>query len=462
MSKRYAVILAAGKGTRMKSNQYKVLHEVAHLPMLERVIRAVKAANFDEIYTVISPEADSVREVAEKDTNVAVQAEQLGTGHAVRQVEDQLKDKDGTTIVLYGDGPMITTDTLNELLSYHEESGKKATVMTGITVDPTGYGRIIRNADGHLERIVEEKDATADEKVIDEVNTGIYAFDNRSLFESLTKVTADNQQGEYYLPDVVTILKDAGEPSAAYVMADFREAMGVNTQSDLARANRLVYRRKAEQLMATGVTVLDPDHVWIDDDVTVGAGTTIEPNVHLIGNTTIGANCQITSGSRLTDATIADDVVIKNSTIESSTVGRNSDVGPMAHLRPNSEIHEHVHIGNFVEVKNSVIDDKTKVGHLTYIGDADLGKGINVSCGVIFSNYDGTRKHRSTIGDHSFIGANVTLISPVNVADHSFLAAGSTITDDVAARDMAIARARQVNKEDYWHKLAVSENPENE
>lgn len=462
MPKRYAVILAAGKGTRMKSKQYKVLHEVAHRPMLARVIQAVKDAAIDEIYTVISPEADAVRSLAEKETHVVVQDEQLGTGHAVRQVEDQLKDKPGTTIVLYGDGPMITADTLNQLLSYHEEAGTKATVMTGITANPTGYGRIIRNAEGHLERIVEEKDATADEKVIDEVNTGIYAFDNPSLFNALTKVTADNQQGEYYLPDVVGILKAAGEPSAAYVMDDFTEAMGVNTQQDLARANQLIYRRNAERLMAEGVTILDPAHVWIDDDVTVGAQTTIEPDVHLIGRTTIGEDCHITSGSRLEDVTLADHVTIKSSMLESSTVGAFSDVGPMAHLRPNAEIHEHVHIGNFVEVKNSVINDYTKVGHLTYIGDADLGKGINVSCGVIFSNYDGNQKHRSQVGDHSFIGANVTLISPVTIADHSFLAAGSTITDDVAARDMAIARARQVNKEGYWEKLAVSDNPENE
>ncbi|MDO4680514.1 MAG: bifunctional UDP-N-acetylglucosamine diphosphorylase/glucosamine-1-phosphate N-acetyltransferase GlmU [Aerococcus sp.] len=462
MSQRFAVVLAAGKGTRMKSKEYKILHEVGHVPMITRVIRTVAKAGFDEVYSVISPKAESVKEVVNSQSTVCIQEEQLGTAHAVQQAASHLEGKPGTTLVLYGDGPLITVDTLTSLLADHEASHAKATVLTAYAENPFAYGRIIRNAEGFVEAIVEERDATPEQRQIHEVNTGIYVFDNEALFESLKQVGNDNDQGEYYLPDVMGILQSAGEKISAYQMDDFSEAMGVNDRKDLALANKTFYKRQADYWMTQGVTLLDPETTYIDGDVVIGADTVIEGNVHLEGKTIIGKDCFIGSQSTLVDTTLADKVTIKSSVLESATVGFGSDVGPMSHLRPKAIIKEHVHIGNFVEVKNATIGNNTKVGHLTYIGDADLGSGINVSCGVIFSNYDGYKKHRSTIGDHSFIGANVNIISPVEVADHSFLAAGSTITNDVPTRAMGIARARQVNKEDYWNKLAVSDNPENE
>lgn len=462
MSQRFAIVLAAGKGTRMRSKQFKVLHQVGHVPMITRVITTVGQAGFDQVYSVISPNAEAVEQEVSAQSTVCIQEEQLGTAHAVQQVASHLEGKPGTTLVLYGDGPLITVATLQKLLTHHEAAHAKATVLTAYAENPFAYGRIIRNADGFVSAIVEERDATEEQRAIHEVNTGIYVFDNVALFEALKQVDNHNDQGEYYLPDVMGILQSQGETISAYQMADFSEAMGVNDRQDLARANKTFYQRQAAYWMAQGVTLLDPETTYIDDEVVIGPDTIIEGNVHLEGKTVIGSDCHIGSQSTLVDTVLADQVVIKSSVLESAVVGLGSDVGPMAHLRPKAVIQEHVHIGNFVEVKNATIGNGTKVGHLTYIGDADLGQGINVSCGVIFSNYDGYEKHRSTIGDHSFIGANVNIVSPVTVADHSFLAAGSTITADVPARAMGIARARQVNKPDYWHRLAVAKNPDNE
>ncbi|MDO4671007.1 MAG: bifunctional UDP-N-acetylglucosamine diphosphorylase/glucosamine-1-phosphate N-acetyltransferase GlmU [Aerococcus sp.] len=462
MNQRFAIVLAAGKGTRMKSKQYKVLHEVGHVPMITRVINTAVKAGFDAVYSVISPDAKEVEGEVEEQSTICIQEEQLGTAHAVQQAAPHLEGKPGTTLVLYGDTPLITVDTLSALLKHHEESKAKATVLTVYAENPFAYGRIIRNNEGFVEAIVEERDATAEQRAIHEINTGIYVFDNEALFEALKQVDNHNDQGEYYLPDVMGILQQAGEHISAYQMADFSEAMGINDRKSLAEANRVFYAKQAAYWMDEGVTFLDPATTYIDDEVVIGQDTIIEGNVHLEGKTVIGSSCHIGSQSTIVDTVLADDVVVKSSVLESAVVGQGSDVGPMAHLRPKAVIKEHVHIGNFVEVKNATIGNNTKVGHLTYIGDADLGEGINVSCGVIFSNYDGYKKHRSTIGDHSFIGANVNIVSPVTVADHSFLAAGSTITADVPSRAMGIARARQVNKPDYWYRLAVSDNPDNE
>lgn len=300
---------------------------------------------------------------------------------------------------------------------------------------------------------MEQKDTTPEEALVQEINTGTYCFDNRALFDALSKVGTDNAQGEYYLTDIIEILKEEGNTVAAYQTDDFDESMGVNDRIALAKANELMRQRINKMHMVNGVSFVDPATTYIDAGVVIGADTIIEAGVQLQGNTVIGNDCFIGAHSRIVDSTIEDHVVVENSVIESSLVKRHADVGPFAHLRPKAEIGEGAHIGNFVEVKNAQIGKNTKVGHLTYVGDATLGEEINVGCGVVFVNYDGKNKHHTTIGDHSFIGSNANIIAPVEVAKNSSIAAGSTITDDIPEYAMAIARARQVNKEGYAKKL---------
>lgn len=453
MDARYAIILAAGKGTRMKSKLYKVLHPVSGKPMVEHIINRVSETNPDQIITIVGHGADQVKEQLGERSEYALQSEQLGTGHAVLQAASYLKGKEGTTLVISGDTPLLTTETLNNLFEYHQGKNASATILTAQADDPTGYGRIIRDHIGIVEKIVEQKDTTPEEALVQEINTGTYCFDNRALFEALSKVGTDNAQGEYYLTDIIEILKEEGNTVAAYQTADFDESMGVNDRSALAKANELMRQRINKMHMLNGVSFVDPATTYIDAGVVIGADTTIEAGVQLKGNTVIGNDCFLGAHSRIVDSTIEDHVVIENSVIESSLVKCHADVGPFAHLRPKAEIGEGAHIGNFVELKNAQIGKNTKVGHLTYVGDATLGEEINVGCGVVFVNYDGKNKHHTTIGDHSFIGSNANIIAPVEVAENASIAAGSTITDDIPEYAMAIARARQVNKEGYAKKL---------
>ncbi|RSL36423.1 bifunctional UDP-N-acetylglucosamine diphosphorylase/glucosamine-1-phosphate N-acetyltransferase GlmU [Enterococcus durans] len=453
MDARYAIILAAGKGTRMKSKLYKVLHPVSGKPMVEHIINRVSETNPDQIITIVGHGADQVKEQLGERSEYALQAEQLGTGHAVLQAASYLEGKEGTTLVISGDTPLLTTETLNNLFEYHQGKNASATILTAQADDPTGYGRIIRDHIGIVEKIVEQKDTTPEEALVQEINTGTYCFDNRALFDALSKVGTDNAQGEYYLTDIIEILKEEGNTVAAYQTDDFDESMGVNDRIALAKANELMRQRINKMHMVNGVSFVDPATTYIDAGVVIGADTIIEAGVQLQGNTVIGNDCFIGAHSRIVDSTIEDHVVVENSVIESSLVKRHADVGPFAHLRPKAEIGEGAHIGNFVEVKNAQIGKNTKVGHLTYVGDATLGEEINVGCGVVFVNYDGKNKHHTTIGDHSFIGSNANIIAPVEVAKNSSIAAGSTITDDIPECAMAIARARQVNKEGYAKKL---------
>ncbi|AMB92575.1 bifunctional UDP-N-acetylglucosamine diphosphorylase/glucosamine-1-phosphate N-acetyltransferase GlmU [Aerococcus christensenii] len=459
--KRFAIILAAGKGTRMKSKKYKVLHEVAHKPMVEHVLDHVSSAGFEKVITIVGFGAEEVKKVLGSRTKFALQEEQLGTGHAVLQAEQFLGREKGTTLVICGDTPLISQEVLESLVQKHAEEGAKATILTAQTEHPFGYGRIIRDQDGLVQKIVEEKDSTEEEKRVTEINTGTYVFDNESLFECLHQVGNDNAQGEYYLPDVIGILQAQGERIAAYQMEDFSASLGVNDRVALAKANQLFYQRNNEKWMKAGVTLVDPSSTYIDPEVVIGEDTVLEANVRLLGKTTIGPDCVIDAYSTIRDSQIGQGVVIQSSQIEESQVGDYVTIGPMAHLRPKSKLEDYVHIGNFVEVKNATLGKHTKAGHLTYIGDADLGEDINVSCGVIFCNYDGVQKYRSQIGDHSFIGSNANLVAPVNVSDHSFIAAGSTITKDVPSKALALGRSKQVNKENYWDKLPISKNQSN-
>lgn len=460
MEPRYVVILAAGMGTRMKSDVHKVLHKICGRTMVEHVLTQVSQVQPEKIITVVGHDAQDVKKTLGDRTEYAGQPEQLGTGHAVLQTAPLLADKEGVTLVVSGDTPLLTAATLNKLLQYHTEKGAKATILTAEAPDPTGYGRIVRNDLGIVERIVEQKDASHEEAAIQEINTGVYCFDNQALFAALKQVTNDNAQGEYYLTDVIAIMRKAGGIIAAYRMKNFEESMGVNDRVALAAATKVMQQRINHDFMMNGVSMIDPATTYIDVGVQIGQDTIIEPGVQIQGQTTIGRHCVVGAHSLLVDATIEDNVHITSSTIEQATMHRGSDIGPNSHLRPKADIGEDVHIGNFCEVKNATLGARTKLGHLSYVGDATLGSDINVGCGVVFVNYDGVKKWHTTVGDKAFIGSNSNIVAPVEIADHSFIAAGSTITKDIAYHAMGIARARQVNKSDFWDKLPLSKSSE--
>ena len=457
--KKFVIVLAAGKGTRMKSKLYKVLHQVCGKSMVEYVVEAAQAIKPDKIVTIVGNGAEEVKKVLADKSEFVLQKKQLGTGDAVLTVADELAAEKGATLVITGDTPLFTSQTFQKLFNYHQSKGNAATVLTAQAPNPYGYGRIIRDDQDNVLRIVEQKDGTADELKINEINTGVFCFDNQLLFSALKKVDNQNAQGEYYLTDVLEILRNEGQRIGAYKMPDFSESLGVNDRYALAQATKIMQKRINKKHMANGVTFIDPDTAYIDADVKIGCDTLIEGNVVIKGNTEIGDDCVVTSGSRIIDSKIANNVTVTSSTVEQAEMDDFSDVGPNSHLRPKAIIRKGAHIGNFVEIKNAEIGENSKVGHLTYIGDATLGKDVNVGCGTIFANYDGIKKDHTNVGDRAFIGSGATLVAPVNIADHAFVAADSTITKDVAKYDMAIARGRQVNKPDYWHKLPLSNDP---
>ena len=457
MTEKYAVILAAGQGTRMKSKLYKVLHPVCGKAMVDHVLTQLEHVGIDQIVTVVGHGADQVKQLLGDRTTYALQAEQLGTGHAVMQAEDVLGQKDGITLVTCGDTPLFTAETFKQLFAYHEQQGAAATVLTAHTDQPFGYGRIIRDAAGTVAKIVEQKDATPEEAAVQEINTGVYCFNNQELFAALHQLSNDNAQGEYYLTDVIGILKQAGKQVGAFQMDDFTESMGVNDRVALANATRVMQQRINTRHMQNGVTMIDPATTYIDTDVQIGNDTVIEPGVVLKGKTSIGSDCVIGAHSEIRDSVIEDGVTVTASFLENAVMHKDSNIGPYSHLRPKAEIGVGVHIGNFCEVKNAQIGQNTKVGHLTYVGDATLGKEINIGCGTVFVNYDGMNKHHTNVGDYSFIGSGSNIIAPVEIGDHAYVAAGSTITDDVAPHDMGIARGRQVNKKGYYDRYPVAE-----
>ncbi|MDY7220567.1 bifunctional UDP-N-acetylglucosamine diphosphorylase/glucosamine-1-phosphate N-acetyltransferase GlmU [Halalkalibacterium halodurans] len=449
MSNRFAVILAAGQGTRMKSKLYKVLHSVCGKPMVQHVVDQVSALGFDEIVTIIGHGADAVKSQLGERVSYALQEEQLGTGHAVLQAESALGGRRGVTIVLCGDTPLLTAETIDHVMSYHEKEQAKATVLTAELADPTGYGRIVRNDKGLVERIVEHKDATSEEKQITEVNTGTYCFDNEALFQALKEVGNNNAQGEYYLPDVIQILQTKGEKVAAYKTAHVEETLGVNDRVALAQAEQVMKRRINEAWMRKGVTFIDPEQTYVSPDATIGQDTVIYPGTMVLGQTTIGEGCVLGPHTELKDSKIGNKTAVKQSVVHNSEVGERVSIGPFSHIRPASMIHDDVRIGNFVEVKKSTIGKESKASHLSYIGDAEVGERVNFSCGSITVNYDGKNKFLTKIEDDAFIGCNSNLIAPVTIGKGALIAAGSTITEDVPSDALSIARARQTNKEHY-------------
>lgn len=453
MINRFAVVLAAGQGTRMKSKLYKVLHPVCGKPMVEHVVDHISQLEVNHTVTVVGFGAEMVKEHLEGKSEFVVQEEQLGTAHAVMQAKDALGGQKGTTLVICGDTPLITVETMSALVKQHEETSAKATVLTARAEDPSGYGRIIRNAQGDVERIVEHKDANEDELTVKEINTGTYCFDNEALFEALDNVSNENAQGEYYLPDVIEILKEKNELVTAYVTENFEETLGVNDRIALAEAERIMRTRIHREHMKNGVTITDPANTYIDTDVIIGSDTVILPGTVIQGNSKIGEGCIIGPNTEINNCEISHNNTVQQSVLSDSIIGNDVKIGPFAHIRPDSNIQDGVKIGNFVEIKKTSFGKGSKASHLSYIGDAEVGDNVNVGCGSITVNYDGQNKFLTKINDDVFIGCNSNLVAPVTIKEGAYIAAGSTITDDVPESALAIARARQVNKENYAEKL---------
>ena len=453
MTKTFAVILAAGQGTRMRSKLYKVLHPVCGKPMVEHVVDQLKALELDKIVTVIGHGAELVKEQLGDKVAYTLQEEQLGTAHAVLQAKPLIGHEKGTTVILCGDTPLITNETISKFLREHKASGNAASLLTAVAPDPTGYGRVVRNDSGRLKRVVEQKDTNEEEQKIQEVSTGIYCIDNQKLFAALKKVTNNNAQGEYYLPDVIEILQNQGDAITAIVADVFEETMGVNDRVALSEAEHVMRDRINDSLMRQGVTLIDPKSTFIDADVQVGQDVVIYPGTLIQGKVSIGDDCIIGPNTEIKDSQIGNATTIKFSVVHDSSVGNQVNIGPFAHIRPASNIGNRVKIGNFVEVKKSTMSEGSKASHLSYVGDAEVGKDVNLGCGSITVNYDGKNKFLTKIGDGAFIGCNANLIAPVTIGEGAFVAAGSTITDNVEEDTLAIGRARQVNKPNYAEKL---------
>ncbi|WP_017470344.1 bifunctional UDP-N-acetylglucosamine diphosphorylase/glucosamine-1-phosphate N-acetyltransferase GlmU [Amphibacillus jilinensis] len=453
MINKYAVILAAGQGTRMKSKLYKVLHPVMGRPMVQHIVDQLQALKLNKMVTVVGVGADQVKEQLGDITDYVVQEQQLGTGHAVLQVEPLLKNAHGMTIVVCGDTPLLTKETLDALFEHHLQAEAQVTVLTTTINDPTGYGRIIRDQQGHVAKIIEQKDANQDQLLIKEINTGTYCFDNQFLFEALNHVTNDNNQGEYYLPDVIEIAQKQGRKVTAFQTADPNETLGVNDRVALATAEKLMKQRINEQHMRNGVTIIDPDHTYIAPSVKIAPDVIIEPGSIIKGDSYIGSQTVIGPNSEVEDCKIGESTEIAHSVAHQSDIGSHVKIGPFAHIRPATQINDQVKVGNFVEVKKSTINKGSKVSHLSYIGDTEIGTNVNVGCGTITVNYDGENKYKTTIEDNVFIGCNANLVAPVTIGQGALVAAGSTINKDVPAEALSIARAKQENKANYAKKF---------
>lgn len=449
----HVVILAAGKGTRMKSALPKVLHKIGGITLIERVVRTASGLEPASITIVVGHGADQVRDSLSRQDSVrfVAQERQLGTGHALLQTRSILEGKAGTVVLLSGDVPLLRVESLQALLAAHHTAGAAATVITANMARPFGYGRIVRT-NGRLTKIVEERDATPAQKALTEINSGIYAFELAPLFPALDSIGKANKQGEYYLPDLVAIHRKQSRVVETWTVESAGEIRGINSRTELAEVTSMVRQQKNEELMAAGVTLIDPATTYVDADVVVGPDTVIYPCVYLEGSTKIGAACEIHSGTRLVNSTIGDRVCIRNHTVVTdSTVESGAFLGPFAHVRPGSQVGEDAHVGNFVELKKTSMGNGAKANHLAYLGDATIGEKTNVGAGTITCNYDGEKKHRTVIGANVFVGSNSTLVAPVTLADGSYIAAGSAVTADVPAGALAIGRARQENK-DGWVK----------
>ena len=454
---RFAVaILAAGKGTRLKSRRPKVLHEIARKPLLAHVVAAAAQVVLpQDIFAIIGYQAERVRQaLAPTGINFVLQLEQRGTGHAIMEAQDTLQDFD-TVLVLSGDVPLIQPETIRRVQDFHLDHRAAMTILTAEPGDPAGYGRVLRKikkgrATDEVERIVEQKALQKKEAGVREINTGIYAFATKPLYAHIDRLTTNNAHREFYLTDMAELLRKAGEKVVALRAPDSSEVLGVNTRLELAQLDARLRDKKARELMESGITIFRPETCDIDADVQIGADTVIEPFVQLIGSTKIGADCRIRSYSVVSNCQIGDGVLVRPACIlEDSTVRDGAQLGPYSHLRPGSDIGEGAHVGNFVETKKTRLGKGSKANHLTYLGDAEVGENVNVGAGTITCNYDGVNKHQTVIADGAFIGSDATLVAPVRIGRGAYVGAASCITEDVPDDALAIGRGRQVNKEGW-------------
>jgi bifunctional UDP-N-acetylglucosamine pyrophosphorylase/glucosamine-1-phosphate N-acetyltransferase len=447
----HVVILAAGKGTRMKSALPKVLHRVAGLPLIDYVLAGADALHARSTTIVIGHQADALRAALRDREHVTfvVQEPQLGTAHALLQTEPALRGATGTLVLLSGDVPLLTACTLKALVERHTGTRAAATVVTAVVDEPRGYGRIVRVGE-QIARIVEEKDATPAEQRIQEINSGIYAFAVEGLFDAVRSVAAENAQREYYLPDLVSIYRQRGLIVETVTVSNADEIRGINSRAELASVGRVVREQKAAELMASGVTIEDPATAYIDRDVTVAPDTVIHPNVYLEGHTTIGSGCEIHSGSRIVNSRIGDRVTVLNHCVITDTeIGDEVSVGPFAHLRNHADVHTGAKIGNFVELKKTTLGAGSKSMHLAYLGDATIGEKVNVGAGTITCNYDGVNKNQTIIEDGAFIGSDSQLIAPVTVGKGAYVGSGTTIRASVPAGALAVSAGKQRNIENW-------------
>ena len=449
-----ALILAAGQGKRIKSDIPKVLHKVCGKEMVNHVIDNMRKACIQDVNVIVGKGAELVKEgTKSRCVSYSLQEEQLGTGHAVKCAKSFLEGKDGVVAIFAGDAPLTKVETIEKLMNEHIEKNNSATLLSAFVDDPTGYGRIIRNGD-EVVKIVEHKDCNEEELKVNEMNAAMYCFDIKELLSSLEKLSNNNSQGEYYLTDVIGILKEAGKRVGA-VVADYEDTIGVNSRDQLAEAEEILRSRINNMHLENGVTLIDPKTTYIGTDVEIGKDTIIYPNNIIEGKTVIKENCTILQNCRIKDSIIESGVEVQASVVLESKIGENTTVGPFAYIRPETSIGKNARIGDFVEIKKSTIGNETKVSHLTYIGDAEVGSGCNFGCGTVVVNYDGKEKHKTVIGDNSFIGCNTNLVSPVEVKDNTYIAAGSTITSEVKEGDLAIARTKQRNIEGWVKKRGL-------
>jgi bifunctional UDP-N-acetylglucosamine pyrophosphorylase/glucosamine-1-phosphate N-acetyltransferase len=458
------VILAAGKGTRLKSSLAKVLHRAGGRALVEQVLRACAPLGAKKTVVVVGHQAEQVMAVVEPSgATTVLQQPQHGTGHAM-QVARRAIGNAKVVVVMPGDAPLVRTETLRALVHAHRTGNAAATILTAVVSDPSGYGRVVRKSETQVGAIAEESQLTDEQRDINEINSSIYCFTLEKLWPALADVKPNNKHREVYLTDAIAILAGKGETVLAQIAPDPREVLGCNTRADLAEVDRIFREWKRNALMAAGVSIQLPETVLIDPEVIAGEDTVIEPAVHLLGKTKIGARCVIRTGSVLTDAVLGNDVIVEpHCVIAHSRLDERVTVGPFARLRPDNHLKAGVHIGNFVELKKTTVGEGSKAGHLTYLGNAKIGAKSNIGAGTITCNYDGFHKYPTTIGNRVFIGSDTALVAPVRLGDGAYIAAGSTITDNVPAEALAIARGRQVNKPGWAAKkrreLAAAANP---
>ena len=460
MNDKTALILAAGKGTRMKSDLPKVLHKINGLSLVGHVIEAVRAAGVDNIFVVVGHGSELVeQEIKKYGCKIIEQKEQLGTGHAVMTAAGYLPDR-GELLLVCGDSPLIRAATLDNLMDMHRRNNAKITLLTANVNNPFGYGRIVRDSSGKITKILEEKDASPEEKKISEVNSGTYCFDLENLKATITSINSNNAQNEYYLTDVIPLTINRHGDIASWKLEDPEEMSGINDRIQMAAAGNVLRKRKLEELMLSGVTIVDPALTFIDKDVNIGKDSIIYPNVYLEKASRIGDNCIIRGNTRIHGCSIGNGCTVESSVLLDATIGDGCNIGPFAYIRPGSILSDNVKIGDFVEVKNSRVGAGSKIPHLSYVGDAVIGEKVNIGAGTITCNYDGTHKYKTEIGNGAFIGSNTSLVAPVKVDEGGYVGAGSVITKNVPAGALAVTRAQQKNIENFLARKSTKKNEE--